>query len=269
MSGSFLADMVERVAVEATSADYARGVPERRPRPPPSFRAAVERERGRGALVVEYKRASPAGGSPLPPPRTIEEFLAVTGVDGVAGYSCLATATGFDGAPARVAELVARTDRPVLFKEFIVEEGQLDVAARTGAAAVLLLARLGREGLMHSPLAALARGAHDRGLEVLLELHDSAELSQVDGVEADVYGVNTRDLATLRFERPTAYATIERAVARGLRPLLGLSGVDGPADARELWSRGCDGLLVGTSVARSADPSRLLASLRRPAEVAP
>jgi len=263
MSGSYLAEVVAKVASEVASPDYAQGVPPRRLRTPPSLREAIQKERRDGALVVEYKRASPGGRTPLPPPRTVEEFVAATAVGGVAAYSCLATASGFDGAPARVAELAARTERPVLFKEFVVDDRQLEVASRTGAAAVLLIARLEAERRLRTPLAELARGAHRRGLEVLLELHDSAELSHVGGVEADVYGVNTRDLASLEFERRTAYATIDLAAARGLRPLLGLSGVDGPADAREFWAHGCDGLLVGSAVARSPEPGRLLSSLRR------
>lgn len=264
MTANFLAEVVARVSVDCATDEYARGVPARRARSPPSLREAIERERGTGALVVEYKRASPATPGALPTPRSVDEFVAATDVPGVAAYSCLATTFGFDGAPSRVAELVSRTSRPVLFKEFVLNEAQLDVATRTGAAAVLLIARLATDGLLRTPLAELARGAHRRGLEVVLELHRSAELSGVDGVEADVFGVNTRDLATLTLERRTAYATIERAAREGLRPLLGLSGVDGPAEAAALYGLGCDGILVGSAVARSAEPARLLASLRRP-----
>jgi indole-3-glycerol phosphate synthase len=263
VSASFLEDVVARVAVDSARAEYAEGLPASRPSTVPSLRRAIEDERRLGALVVEYKRASPGATEPLPEPRSLEDFLAATAVAGVAGYSCLATAHGFDGAPARVAELAARTDRPVLFKEFVLDRRQLEVAARTGASAVLLIARLEAEHLLPSPLAQLSGEAHELGLEVVLELHDPAELSRATGVEADVFGVNTRDLATLAFDRPRAYATVEGAVRLGLRPLLGLSGITGPGDAREFWSRGCDGILVGTAVSRSPEPARLLASLRR------
>jgi indole-3-glycerol phosphate synthase len=264
VSGSFLAEVTARVVADSARDSYAEGVPRERLAPPPSLRRAVERERARGALVVEYKRASPGSPQPLPAPRSVEEFVRLTAVDGVAGYSCLATAHRFDGSPRQVAELVARTDRPVLFKEFVARDRQLEVAARTGAAAVLLIARLETERLLDAPLSHLADRAHELGLEVLLEFHDAAELSRADGVRADVYGVNTRDLGTLAFERPRAYATLEKARQLGLQPLLGLSGVGGPGDAREFWSRGCDGLLVGSAVARSSAPALLLESLRRP-----
>jgi len=263
VSTSFLREVVGEIRAALADGRYAEGVPTTRRRPPASLRAAIERDRDAGALLVEYKRASPGASAPLPIPRSVTEFLRLTGESGIAGYSCLATTYGFDGAPARVAELASSTSVPVLFKEFVVASAQLEVAARTGAAAVLLIARLEDDGLLEEPLADLAREAHRLGLEVLLELHAPAELSRLGGVEADVFGVNTRDLATLRFDRPTAYGTLEQARRRGLRPLLGLSGVEGPDGAAEFWRRGCDGLLVGSAVARSPDPAALLAALRR------
>jgi indole-3-glycerol phosphate synthase len=85
-------------------------------------------------------------------------------------------------------------------------------------------------------------------------------------VAADVYGVNTRNLDTLSIDRATATETLGRARALGLRPLLGLSGVARPSDAAQFWKEGVDGLLVGSAVARAADPVDFLASLRRPAD---
>ncbi len=264
MSPSFLEESVARVHADLAAGTYGQGVPARRTVTPPSLRQSLERERQRGALVVEYKRVSPGAKSPLPPPRSVPEFLRLTARPGVAGYSCLASAHGFDGSSARVAELVGQTARPVLFKEFVVAPEQLAVAERTGAAAVLLIARLATQRLLDAPLEELSEEAHRRGLEVLLELHEPAELSQADGVAADVYGVNTRDLATLELDRPAAFATLEAARRRGLAPLMGLSGVESAADAHEFWSRGCDGLLIGSAVARTSDVGALLGSLRRP-----
>lgn len=266
MTESFLSTVVRQVRADSGSSEYERGVPRTAPRQRPGFRAAIERAAGHGALVVEYKRASPGSPTPFPSPRSVEEFVGATGPADVAAYSCLATRHGFDGSPALVAELAAASGRPVLFKEFVVGPRQIEVAARTGAAAILLIARLESTGLLDAPLADLARTAHRLGLEVVLELHDSAELSRAGAVRADVYGVNVRDLATLAFDRPKAFHTIDLAVRRGLRPLLGLSGVAGPADASAFWSHGCDGILVGTAVARSARPAPLLRSLRRSPE---
>jgi indole-3-glycerol phosphate synthase len=125
-----------------------------------------------------------------------------------------------------------------------------------------LIARLETEGLLTTPLAELATQAHARRLEVLLEFHDKSELRRAANVGADVYGVNVRDLDTLRMEPDVAQATIR--AASHLRPLLGLSGVATQADARRFWESGVDGILVGSSVARATDAGGFLRTLRRP-----
>jgi indole-3-glycerol phosphate synthase len=260
----FLEEIVRETRLALHDPAYGSGVPERSYGAPPSLRAAVERDSGRGALIVEYKRVSPGQSEPRLPVRSVAEFVRAVEPVEVSGYSCLAARPRFEGAPADVAELCRATARPVLFKEFVVDPVQLDLAVRAGASAVLLIARLETQRLLAVSLRRLAEEAHDRGLEVLLEWHARSELSGTDGVPADMYGVNVRDLDTLSLDRATAEATLEAAAATGYRPLLGLSGVESPADARRFWSRGADGLLVGSAVARSPDPRSFLASLRRP-----
>lgn len=267
MTGAgFLVEIVAALREELAHGEYARGVPSVPPSGRrPSLRAAVEGGRPHGALIVELKRASPGRPDPFLPPRTVPEFLALTQAPSVVGYSCLATRPRFLGSPATVAELARSTRCPVLYKEFVVATEQLDVAARTGASAVLLIARLEQGGLLERPLDELARHAHRLGLEVLLELHAPEEVGLLEGVAADLVGVNVRDLATLAIERERALATMKavRAAAHPA-PLIGLSGVDGPEEAGRFWQAGCDGLLVGSAVARSSDPASFLRSLRRP-----
>jgi indole-3-glycerol phosphate synthase len=264
----FLVDIVEATRAAISSSEYLRGLPPSAPRRPPSLRAAVSAARKQGAILAEYKRRSPGAATPDLPPRSVEEFVRLTSTAAVDGYSCLAGGPQFGGRPADVAELASRTPRPVLFKEFVVDPVQVDAAARAGASAILLIARLEVEGLVDTSLRALADSAHARGLEVLLEWHHRAELTRTDDVPADVYGVNVRDLDTLQIHRSVAEETIRAAAA--FHPLLGMSGVEGPADAQRFWAAGVDGILVGSALARSSDPGRLLSGLRRPgSEVSP
>lgn len=259
----FLVDIVRSSREAVRDPAYGRDLLPRRSERRPSLREAIERDRWVGALLVEYKRFSPGQRDPELPRRSVEEFAETMETAGVTAYSCLATRSLFGGSPKDVSALVNATYRPVLFKDFVVDPVQIDVAARAGASAVLLIARLATEGHLSMPLADLSLAAHARGLEVLLEFHEKSELSEVGDVAADVYGVNVRDLDSLEIDRPTAMATIEEAVADGLQPLLGLSGVETAEDARRFWSSGVDGILVGTAIARSPHPSELLASLRR------
>jgi indole-3-glycerol phosphate synthase len=259
----FLDEVVLEVRRSVAEATYGSGLSAPPAHRPPSFRHAIERDRANGAVVVEFKRVSPGQPDPVLPARTIAEFVELTRLGPVAGYSCLATTPRFRGSPRDVAELARSTDRPVLFKDIVVDRRQVEVAARTGASAILLIARLAGHPDGVEPLASLAEEAHRRGLEVLLEFHDRTELSRGADVAADVYGVNARDLGTLAIDRVTAAATLREARALGLHPLLGLSGVERASDARQFWNSGVDGILVGTAVARAAQPGSFLASLRR------
>ncbi|EQD42896.1 indoleglycerol phosphate synthase, partial [mine drainage metagenome] len=78
-------------------------------------------------------------------------------------------------------------------------------------------------------------------------------------VPADVFAVNVRDLDSLELRRDVAAETI-RAVA-DRRPLLGMSGVDGPRAARAFWDLGVDAILVGSAVARARDPAAFVRAL--------
>ncbi|MGB6500842.1 MAG: hypothetical protein WBG19_05530 [Thermoplasmata archaeon] len=262
MTDHFLAEIVREVIADVDREEYLGEIPTPVFEARPSLRSAIDRERAKGALLVEFKRVSPGRADPILTPRTAEAFVKATDVPGLAGYSCLATRPRFQGSPADVAELSHRTEHPILFKDFVIDTRQLDAAVQCGASAVLLIARLEADGLSPKPLAELGREAHERGLEVLLEFHDVSELARADRVEADIFGVNARNLDSLTIDRPTAERTLEEAWNRGLKPLLGLSGIEKPADARRFLDAGADGVLVGSAVAQAADPAAFLRSLR-------
>ncbi len=259
----FLVEIVRETVAAVRSPEYLSGLPSERLTARPSLRKALDRDRSRGGLLVEYKRVSPGQADPRLPARSIREFVDVTRSADVTGYSCLAARPRFEGSPRDVAALAAATSAPVLFKDFLVDPVQVEAARRAGASAILLIARLGTEGRIPRPLPELAELAHVAGLEVLLEFHDRAELSVVGQVAADMYGVNVRDLDTLALDRSTAARTIAAARSLGLHPLLGLSGVEGPREADAFWQAGVDGILVGSGLARARAPVQFLASLAR------
>ncbi len=263
----FLDEIVADTLAVVDRPGYATSPREPRARPRGSLAAAVRAAGAGGALLVEFKRVSPGASTPSLPTYTPEEFVRRAEPGGVAGYSCLATEPRFQGSVDDVASVVAATGRPVLFKDFVVDPRQIDAAARAGASAVLLIARLEVERRTRAPLAELARAAHRRGLEVLLEFHEKTELSRVGHVAADMFGVNVRDLDTLRMEPEVAAATLRAVGDR--RPLLGLSGVASPDDAARFWAAGVDGILVGSAVARARDPAEFLLGLHRRPEAIP
>ena len=263
----FIRDITDGIRDGLSRGDYRVAGPATVVGSPPRLSSAIRARAAEGALLVEFKRVSPGSVSPELPVRTPTELVGLLARAPVAGYSCIVTGPRFGGSVRDVQELVAATDLPVLFKDFVIDPAQIACARQVGASAILLIARLEAEGLLSAPLTELTRAAHRAGLEVVLELHAGSELSLAAGVEADVYGVNVRDLDTLRLEPEVAAATLRAAA--DLRPMLGLSGVAGPDDARRFWSLGTDGILVGSAIARSSDPAGFVRALGRPTREAP
>jgi indole-3-glycerol phosphate synthase len=258
----FLEAIVSEVGRSVDHPGYLSGLTAEPRSTRPSLRAAVTSAPDRWAILLERKRVSPGAADPDLPEMPLEAFVEVAGAVGATGLSCLATGPRFRGSPQEVAALARSTSLPVLFKDFVVRPVQVEAARRSGAAALLLIARLEREGRIDARLNDLSTQAHAAGLEVLLELHDPRDLPVADRVPADLYGINVRDLDTLDLRPDTARATF-RASAH-LRPRLGLSGVAGPPEASRFRSWGADGILIGTGFARAENPRQFVSALRAP-----
>lgn len=258
----FLTDLLPRVRAQIDDPGYLEGLPESPVPRAPSLREAVTRAQDGWAVLVERKHESPGAKEASLPSIPLDRFLAGATSGGADGLSCLATAPAFRGSPLEVAELVRSSRLPVLFKDFVIDPIQVEAAYRTGASAILLIARLESGGFLEIPIRELALSARARGIEVLLEVHDSDEWSVAEDVAADLFGVNVRDLDTLQIQAETARETFRTAGRH--RPLLGLSGVSSPTEAGRYRLWGADGLLVGTGFARASDPGAFLRTLRVP-----
>ncbi|MGI0054306.1 MAG: indole-3-glycerol phosphate synthase TrpC [Thermoplasmata archaeon] len=256
---SFLEEILPEIRRAVADPEYFAGLADAPPRAPPSLRDAVVAARG-WAVLIEWKRRSPGASPPELKHRPVAEFVRLVEQGGASALSCLATGPRFLGSPRDVADLAETSRLPVLFKDLVVDPKQVEAARRSGASAILLVARLETERSPTVPLRALAERARAAGLEVVLELHGPEDLKVAERVPADVYGINLRDLESLTFRPEVAHATAE--AARRLRPLLGLSGVGGAEDARRWASWGVDGILVGTGFARATDPSTFLHEIR-------
>ncbi|MFZ0829609.1 MAG: hypothetical protein WCB18_00695 [Thermoplasmata archaeon] len=258
----FLADLLPQVRAQVEDPTYLEGLPETPVRRAPSLRDAVSGAHDGWAILVERKHESPGASQSTLPEISLDQFVKWAQGGRADGLSCLATAPSFRGSPQEVAQLVRVSGLPVLFKDFVVDPIQVEAAYRSGASAILLIARLETGGFLELPIRELAMTARARGLEVLLEVHGEDEWPVAEGVAVDLFGVNLRDLDTLRFQPDTAEATFRAAGSR--HPLLGLSGVSAPAEADRYRGWGADGLLVGTGFARASDPGAFLRALRVP-----
>ncbi|MCB0880487.1 MAG: indole-3-glycerol-phosphate synthase [Thermoleophilia bacterium] len=255
IAGTYLERIVAdvRARLDALDAAPARADVQQ----PRSLAAAIRDARGRGELAVigEVKRRSPSVGAIDESVDPAAQAVAYAG-SGAAGISVLTERDHFGGSLDDLTTVAAAVHVPVLCKDFIVDERQLDLAAGAGAHAVLLIAAIHGD----DDLAALVDGAHDRGMQVLLEVHDEHELERALATRTDVIGVNNRDLRSFVVDLAVTEQLAPRASVDP-RPIVAESGVRTPADAARMRACGVDALLVGEALMRSRQPGGLLREL--------
>jgi indole-3-glycerol phosphate synthase len=205
-------------------------------------------------LITEIKRRSPSAGA-LSTKLTVGERAAAYERAGSAMLSVLVDARFFDGAFEDLAVARAATKLPVLCKEFVLDEVQLDAARSFGADAVLLIVRI----LSPERLSSLMRAARERGLLPFVEVVDEAEARVALEAGATLIGVNARDLDTLKIDPIRAARTLS-GLPDGVTAVH-LSGL-GSTEAVQDVARGfADAALVGEALMREDDPEPLLRSL--------
>ena len=180
---------------------------------PRGFRRALEvRSKDGIAVIAELKKASPskglirAGFSPAELARELEAA-------GAAALSVLTDAEFFQGSLGNLVAASGAAAIPCLRKDFIVDEFQLVEARANCADAVLLIVA----ALSAKELSSLATAARRRGLDVLCEVHDGAELQIALDAGCDLIGVNTRDLKTFKVDLETAFDLAARFPAGVVR----------------------------------------------------
>jgi indole-3-glycerol phosphate synthase len=224
------------------------------------FAAALERAigRGRAGVIAEIKKASPSRGvlrAAFDPPAIARSYAQ----HGAACLSVLTDETFFQGALRDLDAARAASDLPALRKDFMVDEYQVVEARAAGADAVLLIAA----ALDDARLQGLAQCAAGLGMDLLVEVHDAAELERALRLErlptAVLIGVNNRNLRSFEVSLQTTLDLLPRVPA-GWR-LVTESGILAPEDAVRLRAAGVHAFLVGEAFMRAAEPGRELARL--------
>lgn len=205
-------------------------------------------------VIAEVKRRSPSAGS-IAPQLVPSEHAAAYVRGGARAVSVLTEATHFGGAVADLEHAAATVAVPVLRKDFIIDPIQLHESRAAGAAAVLLIVRTLDPGQLRE----LAAEARRLGLGCLIEVHEERELEAALGCSPRTVGVNARDLDTFAVDR----SAVER-VLRAIPPdvvAVAESGIASRDDVERVAAWGADAVLVGTAVARAADPEAAVRSL--------
>jgi indole-3-glycerol phosphate synthase len=211
------------------------------------------------SVIAEYKRRSPSAGT-LREGVSVRDMTIAYERGGAATLSILTEEEHFGGSLDDLREAIAVTDLPVLRKDFTIDRYQLLEAKDAGADAVLLVVgALGPE-----QLAELYAGARELDLDALVEVHDQRELEAALEVDADVVGINNRDLTDFSVDVRRTFDLLADVPAG--KTVVSESGIFERAQIEELELVGIDAVLVGETLMRAADPEAAVRELARTEE---
>ena len=201
---------------------------------------------GKTGIIAEFKRKSPSKGI-INDTATVKDVTTAYSAHGASGLSVL-TDTDFFGGTLQDLTAARLHETPILRKDFMVDPYQIIEAKAYGADVILLIAAC----LTPLVVKELATVAKDIGLEVLLEIHTSAELEHVcDGI--DMVGINNRNLKT--FEVDLAHSIALAKMLPVHLPKIAESGISNVSTILELKKEGFDGFLIGENFMKTSNPA--------------
>lgn len=203
--------------------------------------------KNKDAVIAEIKRASPSMGElnmNIIPAKVASDFEAM----GAACLSVLTDAKYFKGSGAILEMAKKGCSLPVLRKDFIIDEYQIDESVTMGADCILLIV----SALEKELLKKLYNEAKQRNLDVIVEVHDHSELEAALEIECDIIGINNRNLHTFEVDLNTTVDLIQYIKNEQL--IITESGIHTRDDIKKMNDCGINTFLVGESLMTAKDP---------------
>ena len=220
---------------------------------PVSLKRAIKSAE-RNAIIAEIKPTSPSRGRlrlEVDPIKAAKRL--VNG--GAIALSILTEPNNFGGSLENLRKLREHVALPLLMKDIIIHEQQIEAARRTGADCILLIEPIFSKHPISS-LARMIRYAHDSNLEVLLEVHRDDEFDRALNSEADLVGLNNRNLSTLKTNLETTIHLMAKANEHTDKVVISESGFESAEDIRRVKPTRVDGFLIGSSIMLADDWER-------------
>jgi indole-3-glycerol phosphate synthase len=197
-------------------------------------------------VITEIKAASPSAGT-IRKNLEAEKLARAMEKGGAVGISVLTEPKHFQGSLNSFAEARKAVKLPILMKDVIISFTQLEAASKVGANAVLLIQALFDRGYCECDANEMIVRAQSKNLEVLLETHNEDEFRSAVDSDADLIGINNRDLGTLKVDLDVSRRILKNSDAKG-KIVVSESGINTPADLRFLRECCAHAFLIGSAV---------------------
>jgi len=201
----------------------------------------------RTGIIAEFKRRSPSKGL-INGNADVGEVTQAYARAGASAISVLTDVDFFGGATDDLLAARAANNIPVLRKDFLIDPYQILEAKAWGADIILLIAAI----LTPAEINDFGKIAKDLGLNVLLEVHNQAELERSISHNVDAIGVNNRNLADFTVDIQTSFQLVKQIPDEFLK--ISESAISDPLIIRDLKAAGFNGFLIGENFMKTADP---------------
>ncbi|HEY7508035.1 MAG TPA: indole-3-glycerol-phosphate synthase [Nitrososphaera sp.] len=203
------------------------------------------------SLITEVKFSSPSRGQ-IRTFGTPAEIAMAMEEAGAVALSVLTQPYMFDGSLGNLLAVRKAVSIPLLMKDIVVSEVQIDAARQAGADCILLIKAVFDRDLAESGIEKLHEYAAKKGLNVLVEAHGEQEYADCLSANYELVGINNRNLSDLKVDINNTERLIKNR-GKGKSLIISESGISKPADIQFLRSVGVDAFLVGTSIMEADD----------------
>jgi indole-3-glycerol phosphate synthase len=203
----------------------------------------------RTPVIAEIKLSSPSRKYSLKN-RDLYQVINAMGKAGAIGISFITEPKHFKGSLLNFIKVRKTSPLPFLMKDIIISKSQIDAASKIGADAILLIKTLFDRDYVKHNLSEMMRYAHSKDLEVLLETHTEKEFLKAIKTDADMIGINNRDLTTLKIQLSTTTKILKKYNTYN-KIIISESGIKYPFQIRRLKKVGATAFLIGTSIITS------------------